>query len=313
MIVELDVKGPYSLAESRAFLEGFTPAGGGAASIHDALALAFRLDGTFEPIGVLVRQIDGATSCDVLSNDPIVSMRAAHQAARMLGLDVDATAWADIGARDATLGRVLALHPGWRAVAFPSPWEAGVWGLLAHRINMKQAAAIKRRVGEEHGDVVKVGDKSIPLFPSPAQVLALPKAPKGIPDEKWARIAGLAQAARAGKLESDRLRQLGEEAAMAELGSLRGVGAWTAAHIHLRGTPMVDVVSLAEPRVIRAVQHAYAMTKEPSADELRALADRWKPYRTWAMVLLALHLNRTGKWNDAGDAQKRGRGRHRAR
>lgn len=299
--VDIDVKGPYSLAESRAFLEGFTPASGGSASFDDSLALAFRLDDTFAPVGALLKQTGAKVTCEGVGGD---ATRIAKQAARMLGLDVDARAWGTIAERDPVLGRVLAAHAGFRPVAFASPWEAGVWGLLAHRINMKQAASIKRKIAEQHGDVVTVGTKAIALFPSPKKVLAMPNAPQSVPEEKWIRIAGLADAALKGALDVDKLRAMTPDEAQQHLGTLRGVGTWTAGHIHIRGAATADIVSLDEPRVRRAVQHGYAMKDEPTDDEMRAISDKWKPYRTWAMVLLAMDLNRSGKWNAPTKAKR---------
>lgn len=321
--VKLAVTGPYSLAQSRAFLHGFIPASGSTiADANDArsLALAFRLDGSLAPIGVVVREDEGrAVAIDVHSGDVDVAIAATagSQVARMLGLDVDATAWSPkgVGKTDPVLGALLQEHDGFRPVAFASPWEAGVWGLLAHRINMKQAAAIKRKVAEQHGDSVTIttsqgGDQRIALFPSPTQVLALPKAPAGVPEEKWLRIGSLAQAAQRGELDVAKLRAMSPEQAHAHLGKLRGVGAWTAGHIHIRGAATVDVVSLDEPRVRRAVQHAYGLEREPTDAEMLKISEGWRPFRTWAMVLLAMHLNRSGKWNDgAGTRARRARTR----
>ncbi len=284
--------GSSSLSASRAFLEGFTPASGGSASIDESLALAFRLDGTFAPAGVLLRQDKDIVDGDVFGGVEVAV--AQKQVARMLGLDVDANAWDHLA--DPVLAKVRAAYAGFRPVAFPSPWEAGVWGLLAHRINMKQAAGIKRKVAEEHGDVVVVARKSIPVFPSPRQVLEMPSRPVAIPDEKWLRIKSLAQATVEGALDPDELRALAPDMAMARLRKLRGVGPWTAAHIHIRGAATVDVISLDEPRVRRAVQHAYALKTEPNDEQMHILSEGWRPYRTWAMVLLAMHLNRTGAW-----------------
>jgi len=44
-------------------------------------------------------------------------------------------------------------------------------------------------------------------------------------------------------------------------------------------------------RPSRAVAHAYGLDRPPSATDLTALAAAWRPYRTWATVLLRAMLD----------------------
>lgn len=297
----LNAVGPFSLAESARFLGGFVPASGTSASDDGALTIAFRLDGTFAPAGVVLRP-------DLTGEAVGTGDRAAleKQVARMLSLDHDATGLAALGARDPVVAKLLAAFPGFRPVCFPSPWEAAVWGILAARVPMKVAATIRRRIAGEHGDTVNVGGHAIPVFPGPRQVLAL-ETMNGLPAEKWQRIRGLADAALAGVLDADRLRALPTDFALAELSTLRGVGAWTSAHILLRGAGTVDVEALGEPRVGRAIAFAYGLSGEPSAAKLREISESWRPFRTWMAVLFAVNLARNGEWRSA--TGKRGKRR----
>jgi DNA-3-methyladenine glycosylase II len=288
-------RGPFSLAESARFLGGFVPASGTAATAGPALTLTFRLDRTFAPVGVALAQgPEGVVTGEVFGADDVPGARA--QVARMLGLDVDATGFAELGARDPVIGRMLAAYPGFRPVCFPSPWEAAVWGILAQRLPIRTAASIRAGVATACGDRVRIGDEDRPVFPSPTTVVSLYAAP-GVPPEKWARIRGVAQAALEGRLDAERLRAMEPTFALTELGNLRGVGSWTAGHILLRGAATVDVDGLEEPRVRHAVATAYGVPETEGA--LRAVVDGWRPWRTWVSVLVAVHLARTGGWNDA--------------
>jgi DNA-3-methyladenine glycosylase II len=226
----------------------------------------------------------------------------------MLGLDVDATGFVALGDRDPVIGRMLAAYHGFRPVCFPSPWEAAVWGILAQRVPMRMAASIRAGVATAHGDRVRIGQEDRAIFPSPAIALTLDGAP-GVPAEKWARIRGIAEAALEGRLDAARLRAMEPTFALTELGSLRGVGAWTAGHILLRGAATVDVDGLEEPRVRHAVATAYGVPEEE--DAIRRIVDAWRPWRTWVSVLVAVHLARTGGWNDA-KGERGGRRRARA-
>src|SRR5204862_833583 len=95
----------------------------------------------------------------------------------MLSLDHDASGFAELAAREAPIGKMLAEFPGFRPVCFASPYEAALWGILAQRISMRQAAGIKRKLAEAHGDSVDVGGTTLFVVPTPAKIAALPGFP----------------------------------------------------------------------------------------------------------------------------------------
>src|SRR5438309_6766442 len=108
----IDPLGPYSLDASRRFLGGFTPGAGSSAESGDSLALCFRLDDTFEPVAVALREKEGA----ILGEASAHPAAAARQAARILSLDHDARGWASLGASDPVIGRLQEADPGFRPV-----------------------------------------------------------------------------------------------------------------------------------------------------------------------------------------------------
>jgi len=297
-------RGPFSLAAARDFLCAFTPAAGGACAVGERLTIGFRLDGSFAPIAVSLAERAGAIAGWFVGDGEAALV--ARQVARILSLDGDGAAFAALAERDPPLARAFASAPGFRPVVFPSPYEAAAWGLIAARLHMRQAAAIKRRLAVERGDVLAVDGAEVAVFPSPEQVLAI-ETFAGLPDEKLARLHGVARAALDGKLDADRLRALPRDRALDELTSLRGVGAWTAAHILIRGAGTADELPLQEPRLHRAVAFAYDLPAAPDDAELERIAEKWRPFRTWVSVLLVAYLGRSGKWESPDDAGKRGK------
>src|SRR5215218_2514380 len=160
---ELVPKGPFSLAASRVFLEGFAPAAyRGAEEGH--LHLAFVPDGEEAAAGVCLRQPDGAVVGEVFGEaDPDATR---EQVARILSLDVDGSGFPEVGGRDPVVGGLQARWPGLRPVGFFSPYEAAAWALIGHRIRIVQAARVKQRMAAELGQAVDVhGDAS--ATPSP--------------------------------------------------------------------------------------------------------------------------------------------------
>ena len=84
-------RGPFSLASSIRFLEGFTPAAYGPAG-DAVLELAFPAEGSWETVGVRVRQDGGEVTAEVVSPrapGPELATAVRAQVERILSLDVD--------------------------------------------------------------------------------------------------------------------------------------------------------------------------------------------------------------------------------
>jgi len=104
------------------------------------------------------------------------------------------------------------------------------------------------------------------------------------------QLRSVAIAALEGRLDASRLRALPPEQALAELRQLPGIGDFSAELILLRGAAAPDELPRHEPRLARAVALAYNLPGPPSAQELQHISGNWRPYRTWATVLLRTFL-----------------------
>jgi DNA-3-methyladenine glycosylase II len=236
----------------------------------DELELVFVPDGQERAVGVHVRQrgtvVEGVPTAD----------GAAEQLRRILGLDVDGAGFAAVAERDPVVADLQQRWPGFRPVSFPSPFEAGAWFLISQRTPHRRALELKERLAAELGEAAG----ELTSFPPPAALVELGAFP-GLPDVKRKRLQALAQAAVDGRLSGARLRAMAPDAALAALQAIPGVGPFTAQGILVRGANEPDWLPTAEPRLARAVEGAYG----PGQD-LDALAERWRPYRSWAAVML---------------------------
>ena len=282
---ELEAPFGYSLAAAADFYAGFAPMGGTARSLEGRLQLAFRLDQTFEAVAVTLSQRGARLLVEVVGTGD--RARVTQQLDRMLGLDVDGKGWAAVGERDPIMGAVKRHFPGFFTAGFPSPYEAGVSGVLSQRSSVRQAAATRRKLSEAHG--ASVGE--LQVLPSPEQLLRV-KSFSGIAPQKLEVLHGLARAALEGTLDAQRLTALPVEEALEQLQQLRGVGPWTASHMLMRGASLQDALPLAEPRVLRAFTLAY---ERPESELLRC-AEAWRPFRMWACIALVRNLGRLGQW-----------------
>jgi DNA-3-methyladenine glycosylase II len=256
------------------------------------LELAFPMEGSWQTVGVRVRQQGGEVAADVVSPPEagaglVRDLRP--QVERILSVDVDGSDFPAVGERDPVAGELQRRYPGLRPVGFWSPYEAAAWTIIGHRIRITQAAAIKARMAERLGEPVSFGDRVVHAFPSPMRLAELDTFP-GLAGRKPEWLRSLAQAALDGQLDSARLRAMPHDDAMADLKKLPGIGDFSAGLILLRGASDPDAVAYSEPRLARAVALAYELPEPASAEQLREISENWKPYRTWVTLLLRTYL-----------------------
>ncbi len=262
---ELRPHGPYSLAASTRFLEGFAPAA--YAERGEELRLAFVADPAFVPggeervAGVALRADGDVVVGEVAGDaDPAAVGR---QVERILSLDIDGSGFPAVGERDPVVGRLQARYPGLRPVLFLSPYEAAAWALIGNRIRITQAAAIKARMALDLGTAVSVGERVEHAFPGPARLAELQDFP-GLSERKVAYLRELGRSARSGLLDAVSLRRVPVADTLARLTGLPGIGPFGAELILLRGAGEPDHLPVNEPRLGRAVALAYRLARPPA-------------------------------------------------
>jgi DNA-3-methyladenine glycosylase II len=287
----LAARGPFSLAASTRFLEGFAPAAFDGSS-DQPLELAFPVEGSWETVGVRVRQDADGVAGEIVSPaaaGPELRALVREQVARILSLDVDGSGFPAVGERDPVVGGLQRRYPGLRPVGFWSPYEAAAWAVIGSRIRIRQAAAIKARMAAELGETVSFDGRELAAFPAPQRLATLDGFP-GLSGRKPEWLRALAVAALDGRLDAARLRALPAAEAIAELKELPGIGDFSAELVLLRGAGAPDELARNESRLARAVALAYDLPQPPSADELDRISGAWKPYRTWTTLLLRVYL-----------------------
>ena len=170
-------------------------------------------------------------------------------------------------------------------MCFYSPYEAAVWAIISHRIQMRQAAVVKARLAETFGEQVSIHGQTMRAFPPPRALVDLAEFP-GLFGRKAENIAAIASAALAGDLDAVALRARPDAEALAHLQRLPCIGPFSAELILLRGAGHPDYLTLLEPRFRGAVRQAYALDHEPPDAELQRISEAWRPYRMWITFLL---------------------------
>ncbi|HEX5188377.1 MAG TPA: hypothetical protein VFW16_02465 [Streptosporangiaceae bacterium] len=274
-------RGPFSLAEAAAFGFGQREAG----EPGDVMRLAFCLDGYTAQVGVEVRQGDDGVH-GVVHGPAGVDLDAVRgQVARVLSLDHDGTEFTRIGERDPMIGRLQRVAPGLRPPLFYSPYEAAAWSVLSARRPARQMMAVRQRLSEAHGAAFDLAGQSVAAFPTPEALLGVTEF-AGIPGDKIDRLHGVADAALAGRLSAAHLLALGPDEAMAELQQIKGIGPFYSSLIVIRGTGFADVLPVAEPRALALTARLYDLEEPVTTGTFEEIAEKWRPLRTWAVVLI---------------------------
>ena len=285
---QLDITGPYDLREVA--LMGFGHRD--ETSFDGAMRMAFCLDGDFERhVGVEARQhsdrlelaLRPAAGCPPLSPDEVTT--AVRQVARVVSLDHDGAAFDRLCRADPRLAAVHAVAPGFRPALFYSPYEAAVWALLSARRSRSQAMGLRRRLTAACGVSLEVGGVPTDALPTPTALLRLESLP-GLPADRLPRLHAVAVAAHGGLLSAERLRALPVDEALAAVQRLPGIGPFSAALIVVRACGHADAMTLGESHSRDAVQQAYGIDHPLTDEELLGLAEGWRPYRTWVLVML---------------------------
>lgn len=279
--VRVPLQGPYDVREVA--LMGFGHRD--EHSFDGVMRLGFCVDGDYETqVGVAVRQEGDVLLLTIEDSagpeadpDPIV-----RQALRVVSADRDARPYAELCRSDPFLARIFERAPGFRPANFYSPYEAAVWSIVSARRPRAQGIVLRQRLAETAGAVLGVAGQPVAVVPTPSQLLMVEAVP-GLPADRIPRLHAIAEAARRGDLDVAALTAIDPAAAMADLQRLPGIGPFYSSLIMVRGCGLTDVLAT-EPQVLERLTETYG--HEVDARELERLAEGWRPWRTWVLVML---------------------------
>lgn len=179
------------------------------------------------------------------------------------------------------LGALTEARPGLRVPGTWDGFEVGVRAILGQQVSVAGATTLAGRLIGRLGTPVP-GLEALGLshtFPSPEVVAGSDLDGLGLTGARIGALQGFAAAVRDGAVKLDRTVPLDE--LVASLVALPGIGDWTAQYIALRlgeqdAFPAGDLV----------LRKALANGAVPSAREVEAKAEAWRPWRAYAAVQL---------------------------
>jgi len=149
--------------------------------------------------------------------------------------------------------------------------------ILEQQVSLASARAAYDKVDARVGGV------------TPAGLLALSDAElrkDGFSRQKTRYTRALASAILAGELALEQLPQLDDDEVRVALIALPGIGPWTAEVYLLSALRRPDTWPVGDIALQEATRRALGLEARPSALELEAIGERWRPYRATAARLL---------------------------
>ncbi|MGH8013138.1 MAG: DNA-3-methyladenine glycosylase family protein [Candidatus Binataceae bacterium] len=192
-----------------------------------------------------------------------------------------------LAAADPVIGALDRRYEGFRPVLQPNLLGAMIRCISAQQVNLRWAATGRRRLAEAFGHRHSVGGNIVHSL-DPARLAALSIADiraLQFTNRKAEYIINLARIFAAGELTIEDLRNHTDDAVIAALVPIRGIGLWTAEWVLARvlGRPRVVAGDLG---VRKAVGLAYFNGHMPSEEEVRGATVHWGDSTALVQALL---------------------------
>jgi AraC family transcriptional regulator, regulatory protein of adaptative response / DNA-3-methyladenine glycosylase II len=188
---------------------------------------------------------------------------------RLFDLDADPEAVDSVLGRDPAFAPAVRKEPGVRVPRAVDGFEIAVRAVVGQQISVVAARRVLAQL--VRGD----------CFPTPHELLELPDAAFAMPGARRETLRTLARTVAEGELDLDGGTDRDET--VARFTELPGVGAWTAQYVAMRALGDPDAFLPTDLGVRRAAKAA-GLPDEPKA--LAAHAERWRPWRSYAVIRL---------------------------
>jgi len=211
---------------------------------------------------------------------------AMHRSRTLLDLDSDPYSVAAILGGDPLLGELVRATPGRRVPGHVDGAELAMRAVLGQQVSVTGAATLAARLVGFCGQPLERPLGTVRhLFPTSAQVAAQDPRALGLPQARSDALQRLARALADGAL----VLSPGADRAEAHrrLLTLPGIGPWTAGYVAMRALRDPDAF-LAGDLGVRHALEALGQDGRPAA--ARRLAERWRPYRAYAVQHLWAQL-----------------------
>ena len=209
------------------------------------------------------------------------------QLRHILCTDLDLRPFYRMARQDEMLAPMVSRFRGLRVTASPTPFEALVTAVLSQQVNLTFAYSIKKALVESFGRKWRRQGRTYHAFPEPRLFAAQSlEAMRGfrLSNAKAGTLIRLGERFAADPALRG-LDALSDDQVVERLTAIKGIGRWSAEIALMRGLGRPDTFPAGDLGVVKYVaQGLLGKTGKATEEEMRAFAERWRPYRALALA-----------------------------
>jgi DNA-3-methyladenine glycosylase II len=212
--------------------------------VFDGTAYRRLLGDPLSPTLLTVEQVAPDALAVRLEGPSAGTFDAAALARRMLGTEVDLSAFYAGAASVPWLDSIATAARGARPPRYPSLWETVCNAVVYQQVSIHAAGAILRRTIERYAVPVETNGVRLFAFPQPRTLLdadPVELRSVGLSVNKINALKAVGAAIESGDLDEANLEPLSTPDLIATLVAHKGIGPWTGAVVALRGFGRLDV------------------------------------------------------------------------
>lgn len=255
---------PFDFVPALRFLNAFRPMMGQQDINQAHLTKALRLDNlilvfTLESSGTTDHPNLNYTIWSETALTAEIRSQAEAEICFYLSLEDDLRPFYRLAENDPQFMSIVRKLYGYHQVKFSlSAFENACWALLSQRNQMNVALAMKARLTSEYGDRIKVAGKDYYTFPAAAHLASLDFNELNSVIRNIRKTECVLSAAQAfATIDEAWLRQATYEQAKSWLLEIKGIGAWSASFILLRGLGHMENLPVDEKAILNAARRVY--------------------------------------------------------
>jgi AraC family transcriptional regulator of adaptative response / DNA-3-methyladenine glycosylase II len=242
----------------------------------------------------------GYIDCELQLEDLRDLTAAVQRCRRLLDLDADPEAVTGYLAADPLLGPLARARPGRRSPGHVDGHELALRAVLGQQVSVAAARRLGARLVAAYGKPLERPDGALThCFPTAETLASVDPAALPMPRARGRALTVLATALASGELCLDPGAERGRAAA--QLVALPGIGPWTVSYIRMRALSDPDAFLPADTGVLGALARLGAVpagngaaARSRAAKAGTALAESWRPWRSYAVHHLWAYLEDAG-------------------
>jgi DNA-3-methyladenine glycosylase II len=235
-------------------------------------------------------ELHGDRKADLTRPEIVTQLR------HILGTDLDVKPFYRLVKNDELLGPIAPRFRGLKIPASPTVFESLVMAVLSQQVNLTFAYSIKKELVETFGETRQVNGDRYHAFSDPARFAEQKEEDMlrfRLSRAKAGTLVRVGQAFASGALTDQDLMSCSDDEVVEQLTQIKGIGRWSADIALLRGLARIDAFPGGDLGVVKYVAQGLLGKAEKATEaEMRAFAERWRPYRGLALIYCYAELMR---------------------